>query len=544
MGLRDYLLTSSKTRSAKKNLEDIDKANLTNFLKKEFDKQISTVSNVNSIFTFMGTAATTHIENFANNLTSPKKMELFVQAVEDQAKSKGTKATGLFCRWIRNNIRHLADEDLPNNPVSQNILKKATVTFLLAKKDKDTIISGDDAEGLDENQRKEHRIKKASVIEKLQSKRLSNVLKVFMALVIWKYLESLTKRNAAASQATTTSTGGGDRPKTAPNYKDFMEGKFVFLQEASDIDKYLEICRDEGYKHLVTYKLVHPDVCQARTSVFESRYRILSIRKEKRSVAILEIYYFGEAGLMPENGYDENCYDLVLKFQEFVKNPTNENFNTLLTNNIVSKSNKSVLNDSSYARHVATLEKVKTIFKNAQEELEARKKTDNPTLELTLSEETKSEDNDGGQKDNVFVFDYPPKASQFNKFPFDRYPLRIVIGYDAFNSLERYPNIIVYLQDKKNDLYTNGDFLSHPQYKNFIHNLTTLPTKVAWIKKADEKLDSAMGSISSKRHGYFGFGIDKWSDYESVAKKLVKEIVQLLKSETQLPSAYIFIAEN
>lgn len=185
MELRDYLLTSSKTRSAKRCLESIDSANLKNFLKKEFNRQVKTVSDVNSVFTFIGNAEI-YVENFAENLNEPKKMKLFVEAIKDQAKSKGTKPGGLFYRYIYNLFKDLSkEEDIKKffaKKENRNNIEKNLKIFLLAKKDKDPTI-------YDAELKEEHRMKKASVIQKLQSKRMSNVLKVFMALTLWKYLQ-------------------------------------------------------------------------------------------------------------------------------------------------------------------------------------------------------------------------------------------------------------------------------------------------------------------------------------------------------------------
>ncbi|MDO4200417.1 MAG: hypothetical protein Q4D57_06700, partial [Clostridia bacterium] len=172
MGLKDYFLTSSKTRSAKKKLETIDKQNLEKFLKKDFDKEVTSVSNVDQVFNFVRPDGKANVGQFAKELEDVSKLKNFVDAIKDQAKSVGTKSEGLFRRLIYTPLQNLSDEESIKGFFGDdgNIekLKKNIKLFLLAKKDKEI-----EGEEFDEEDKKIRRKHNASVIEKLKSKRLS-----------------------------------------------------------------------------------------------------------------------------------------------------------------------------------------------------------------------------------------------------------------------------------------------------------------------------------------------------------------------------------
>ena len=166
-------ISSSKTREARKTLEEIrlEKFNgkelLKNFLEREL-KELSRKSSVKAVMDAVQ-ESDSNAYKFATLLNTETNINLFKKAIELQAKSLGTKQKGLFYKLIYVN--------------RNNWTKSKIKAFLLAKKDGGI----DDAE-VEDDDRESKRMKNADIVEKLKSKRLSNVLKVFIALVMWDYL--------------------------------------------------------------------------------------------------------------------------------------------------------------------------------------------------------------------------------------------------------------------------------------------------------------------------------------------------------------------
>lgn len=215
MPLKNFILPSSKTRDAKRKLEVIDRNALRNFLGEDFDKPSIGVSTVESIFTFIGPKTAGFIDNFVNNLRGRANISLFVSAIKSQAMSASTKKQGFFYRLIYNCIKDLPGHtekeinEFFQRESNKDTLQQNIKLFLLGKNDKEIVEESDQAPkptaGVRNNIR---RTNQASAIEKLKSKRMSKVLKVFMALVLWKYLEQLPE-----SEATTTSERPGEKRK-------------------------------------------------------------------------------------------------------------------------------------------------------------------------------------------------------------------------------------------------------------------------------------------------------------------------------------------
>ncbi|MDO4199324.1 MAG: hypothetical protein Q4D57_00960, partial [Clostridia bacterium] len=175
-------ISSSKTTQAKKKLEEIKSAEangkevngkqlLKNFLEHELKEKFITKNSAQAIIK-AAKEPDSNVYKFATLLNITNNMILFKKAIELQAKSLGTNAKkGLFNKFIF--------------PIKDNWLnsKSKIKTFLLAEKDND-ISDGE----IEANDKKSRRMKNMNIAEKLKSKRLSNVLKVFMALVMWDYI--------------------------------------------------------------------------------------------------------------------------------------------------------------------------------------------------------------------------------------------------------------------------------------------------------------------------------------------------------------------
>lgn len=195
-------IISSGTRNARKNLKEIcSESELDKFIKADFKKLSGKISNVSTLFTYANVKSKKATETFAIALNNNSdNMEKFFNAVEKQAKSAGTKKSGLFYKLIYTNVYQKVknDDKWNENDKTLKQFEKELRKFLLARKGQD-IEETEAPEGLEEltdeekakkdNQRKNN----SNVIEKLKSGRLSDRLKVFMALVLWKYMTDRIK---------------------------------------------------------------------------------------------------------------------------------------------------------------------------------------------------------------------------------------------------------------------------------------------------------------------------------------------------------------
>ena len=189
-----YLRVSSKTREARRKLESINSPNgeikgkilLKNFLNVELKNQLSSKTSVQSIISYVENPnSKSNIVEFAKLLESNVNKNKFKEAVKCQAYSTGTKKDSLFRKMI------YQGGNLNFNKMNKSKIK----AFLLAKKDSDI----DENEDLGANEKRENvveeedkksrRMKNKDIVAKLKSGRLSNILKVFMALVLWSYVK-------------------------------------------------------------------------------------------------------------------------------------------------------------------------------------------------------------------------------------------------------------------------------------------------------------------------------------------------------------------
>lgn len=195
------LKASFGTRSAKKELIKIcNEQTLNKFINADFDQLRGNISNVSRFFAYTNVKSQKAVENFADALNNHDNMKKFLNAIEKQAKSLGTKSSGLFYKLIYKNI-HQKTKNNSDWTKIENALKafeKEIRKFLLAKKDQDIEETEapedfekltDEEKKAEENRRKNH----SNIIEKLQSSMMSDRLKVFMALVLWKYINEKIK---------------------------------------------------------------------------------------------------------------------------------------------------------------------------------------------------------------------------------------------------------------------------------------------------------------------------------------------------------------
>ena len=179
-----YLAVSAKTKEARKKLESINSSDknltgkklLNKFLNSELKKDLISKTSAQGIIKYAESQDNSITEFAKLLLENNKNKSTFKDAVKCQANSTGTKKDGLFYKMIY----------LGGNLDWDNLNKSKIKAFLLAKKDSDIDENENDIE---EKDREERRMKNKDIVEKLKSGRLSDILKVFMALVLWSYLK-------------------------------------------------------------------------------------------------------------------------------------------------------------------------------------------------------------------------------------------------------------------------------------------------------------------------------------------------------------------
>lgn len=183
------IFVSTGTRNARKKLEGIFKPDsktcLDSFFRTELDK-LKTKPSVQEILTEVQND-NSNVYKFAKFLTHEgQQLKNFQEAIKLQAKSAGTNKQGLFNTLIFNSVK---EKDL-TDPNVLKALKPKLKAFLLAKKDADIVDDATSEEEKVANDDKTSRRKKhEDIFAKLKSSRLSNVLKVFMVLVLWDYIK-------------------------------------------------------------------------------------------------------------------------------------------------------------------------------------------------------------------------------------------------------------------------------------------------------------------------------------------------------------------
>ena len=171
------ILASGKTKEARQQLRSINQKLFDGFLKDEL-KQLRKQKEITQIV--KGTPdKESKIYQFAQCLAEKKNMDSFKNAIKLQSESKGTKREGLFYKLIFSIMNQLDD-------VSKTATLKSKIkAFLLATNDKDNTINDDD---VTEDDKQSKRMKNSNLIQKLNSNRVSNVLKAFITLVAWDYV--------------------------------------------------------------------------------------------------------------------------------------------------------------------------------------------------------------------------------------------------------------------------------------------------------------------------------------------------------------------
>ena len=136
------IFISPGTRATEKLLKDIDFKNLQNFLNIKFKdiKKEDSINSITSIFTAIpSNQDQSSVNGFADKLNDAGNMIKFLNAIEKQAKSLGTKKSGLFYKLIYQNIhQEIRNNDEWNKNVERlTKFEKELRKFLLAKKGQD-----------------------------------------------------------------------------------------------------------------------------------------------------------------------------------------------------------------------------------------------------------------------------------------------------------------------------------------------------------------------------------------------------------------------
>ncbi|MDO4199914.1 MAG: hypothetical protein Q4D57_04100 [Clostridia bacterium] len=224
-----YLFASGNTRSARRKLECIQgtganaesgKKYLDKFLENDLDK----IKDKNSIQDLLDYVQNTNSNVYKFAEIVKDDPENFKEAIKLQAKSLGTKNSGLFYKLIYSPVKDINLYDQKSIWDSDtkflDKLKPKIKTFLLAKKDTDIEDDAKDpSEKIEEDDKKEKRMKNKDIFAKLKSGKLSNILKVFMALVLWDHIrivekfvkEEVPKRLGTANPGTKTDVDAGMR---------------------------------------------------------------------------------------------------------------------------------------------------------------------------------------------------------------------------------------------------------------------------------------------------------------------------------------------
>lgn len=205
--MRDYILTSSKTREAKRRLEKIDKQSLNNFISKRKEIPKGATVTTATMSTTLGTAAYNCVKHFAEQLdndhstdggTNKNNIDTFVRAIQIQAKSKGTKTSGLFYKHIYMPLKDLKTKkwttsQAPDDQATNKFYPDETIASerneaikWLEEIEKHIKTFIDTRKDPDDPNAKERR----AIVAKLRSKRYSNVLKVFMALALYEFIQT------------------------------------------------------------------------------------------------------------------------------------------------------------------------------------------------------------------------------------------------------------------------------------------------------------------------------------------------------------------
>lgn len=184
------IFTSAKTRQANRKLRGINDTLFDNFMKKDL-KVLRKKSDAMAIIR-EAKKSESNIFKYATLLKEQKNLNDFEEAIDLQSKSKGTKHEGLFYRLI------FANKDILFNPEKLQQMQSKVKAFLLATNEKDKDISDEEVNKEDQSSKRMHN---SSIVKKLNSSRLSNILKVFIALVAYTHINEEAKLKAVEEAA-------------------------------------------------------------------------------------------------------------------------------------------------------------------------------------------------------------------------------------------------------------------------------------------------------------------------------------------------------
>ncbi|MDO4199984.1 MAG: hypothetical protein Q4D57_04455 [Clostridia bacterium] len=187
--------SSMKTRQARDKLRKINPTWFDNFFKNDLKKLTQKNATANEVIRYAEDEKS-NIYAYAQNLIysvdlGGNSMTDFKTAIELQSQSFSTKHEGLFYKLIVNQRSELTNlKSNPEKPGKLPQIKSKIKAFLLATNEKEKDIIDED---VSEEDKKFKRMNNSSIIQKLKSSRLSNVLKVFMALVFWDCIKIVEK---------------------------------------------------------------------------------------------------------------------------------------------------------------------------------------------------------------------------------------------------------------------------------------------------------------------------------------------------------------
>ena len=279
------ILASGKTKEARQQLRSINQKLFDGFLKDEL-KQLRKQKEITQIV--KGTPdKESKIYQFAQCLAEKKNMDSFKNAIKLQSESKGTKREGLFYKLIFSIMNQLDD-------VSKTATLKSKIKeFLLATNDKDNTINDDD---VTEDDKQSKRMKNSNLIQKLNSNRVSNVLKAFITLVAWDYVYINEEAKRKAEE------------EAKRKAKEEAERKAEKEKENT-----IENCLDQAAETMENCK-ESLNINDLRNLALKFQYLktfLGKIEYEKRLSEFLKRYYEKLSAKLPKNQKDALFYNII-----------------------------------------------------------------------------------------------------------------------------------------------------------------------------------------------------------------------------------------
>lgn len=246
------IFISPGTHRAQNTLEQIPngREHVKKFLKeRELDKLAE--KNVQGILTAIHNESSS-VHKFAELLDNRDVLKSFLTAVNIQANSIGTSKQGLFYKLI---FKNADNRSKVTDLEGRKLLKRKIRAFLLAKKDTDIEDDAkDESEKIDPNDKSSKRKKHTDIFAKLSGGRRSDVLKVFMVLVLWEYIRIQESKAKAAEDAAETERKRKEyEAKSAAEAERKLKEKEKEREEDArrsqeDFDKFLQESREAWRK--------------------------------------------------------------------------------------------------------------------------------------------------------------------------------------------------------------------------------------------------------------------------------------------------------